>query len=67
MGRWQSGHSKDVTAKIGQHLSRADKWRLGIDHPVDATRRFKGSIDGDRIGQIGMVLCMFRIIRMGQR
>lgn len=49
------GDAMGVAAEIGQHLFGSGKWRLGIDHPVDATCCFKGSIEGDRIGQTGDV------------
>lgn len=49
------GDAMGVAAEIGQHLFGSGKWRLGIDHPVDMTRRFKGSIEGDRTDQTGDV------------
>lgn len=38
-------------AEIVQNLSGSCKWQLGADHPVDAIRRFRGSIEGRRMGQ----------------
>lgn len=48
-----NGDTVRVAAKIGQHLLRSAKWRLGVDNPLCATNIRNDASEGWRFRQSG--------------
>ena len=44
-----------VTAEIGQYLSGTAEWRLGVDHPLDASQVAQPAGEDCRIGKVGEI------------